>query len=234
VTASGVSLPNGVPIGSHDDRARHPAVAVSALVARADVPVALVDLHSTVPLARRNRILIRVSDANARTTGPLFLGLATLGFVASAALHLATFTALVAPPGDGLALGLFAGAFVPLVAMLIRLRKAPAGPARWRSVVALVPPGIRTLLVGVVLYTLMNLVLSLSLTGGTTTEAVGDKRYLVEAGRREEISREEYDVHRRITVRLLTGHLLLFYLVPLIYFRFADSRLRERSLLDTS
>ena len=125
---------------------------------------------------------------------------------------------------------LFAGAFVPLIAMLIRLRAAPAGPARWRGVVALVPSGIRTLLVGVVLYTLMNLVLSLLMTGGATTEAVGDKRYLVEAGRREEISREEYEMHRRLTIRLLTGHLLLFYLVPLTYFRFVDSRLRERPM----
>ena len=162
--------------------------------------------------------------------GRLFLGLATLGFVASAVLHLVTFTTLVPPPRDVVALALFGGAFVPLVAMLVRLRKASAGPARWRAVVALVPPGIRTLIVGVVLYTLMNLVLSLSLTGGTTTEAIGDKRYLVEAGRREEISSEEYEMHRRLTIRLLTGHLLLFYLVPLTYFRFADSQLRERPM----
>lgn len=163
-----------------------------------------------------------------RVIGRLFLWLATLGFVASAGLHLATFTTFAPPPGDGVALALFGGAFVPLVAMLMRLRAAPAGPARWRAVVALVPPGIRMLLVGVVLYTLMNLVLSLSLTGGTTTEAIGDKRYLVEAGQREEISPEEYEMHRRLTIRLLTGHLLLFYLVPLTYFRFVDSRLRER------
>jgi hypothetical protein len=175
-------------------------------------------------------MLIRVLDTSGRVIGRLFLGLATAGFVASAALHLATFTTLVPPPGDGVALALFGGAFVPLVAMLARLRKAPAGAARWRSVVALVPPGIRTLLVGVVLYTLMNLVLSLALTGGTTTEAIGDKRYLVDAGRREEISQEEYALQRRLTIRLLTGHLLLFYLVPLTYFRFADSQLRERSL----
>jgi hypothetical protein len=173
--------------------------------------------------------LIRALDPKGRVIRRLFLALATLGFVIGAVLHLVTFTTLVPPPPDGLALALFAGAFVPLVAMLLRLRAAPAGHARWRAVVGLVPSGIRTLLVGVVLYTLMNLVLSLSLTGGTSTEAVGDRRYLVEAGRREEISQEEYDGHRRVTMRLLTGHLLLFYLVPLIYFRFGDSRLREHS-----
>jgi len=174
--------------------------------------------------------LIRTVGDNGRVIGRLFLGLATVGFVASAVLHLVTFTTLVPAPRDGVALALFGGAFVPLIAMLLRLRAAPVGPARWRAVVALVPSGIRTLLVGVVLYTLMNLVLSLLLTGGTTTEAIGDKRYLVEAGRREEISQEEYALHRRLTIRLLTGHLLLFYLVPLTYFRFVDSRLREHSL----
>ena len=165
-------------------------------------------------------------------SGRFFLALSTIGFVASAVLHLLTFTTLVPPPGDGVALVLFGGAFVPLVAMLVRLRAAaPAGaPGRaagLRALVALVPSGVRMLLVGVVLYTLMNLVFSLMLTGGVAAEAVGDKRYLVEAGRRQEVSQEEYDLYRRLTIRLLSGHLLLFYLVPLTYFRFVDSRRSE-------
>ena len=103
-----------------------------------------------------------------------------------------------------------------------------------RAVVGLVPSGARMLIVGVVLYTLMNLVFSLMLTGGVTAEAVGDKRYLIDGGRREEVSREEYDVHRRLTIRLLSGHLLLFYLVPLTYFRFVDPRRHLRApVLDT-
>ena len=96
--------------------------------------------------------------------------------------------------------------------------------ASLRALVGLVPSGARMLIVGVVLYALMNLVLSLMLTGGVTAEAVGDKRYLIDGGHREEVSREEYDVHRRLTIRLLSGHLLLFYLVPLTYFRFVDPR----------
>jgi len=172
-------------------------------------------------------------------SGRFFLWLATAGFIASAVLHLSTFIGRLPPPGDGLALALFAGAFVPLVAMLIRLRGAvPASSggrmAGLRAVVGLVPSGARMLIVGVVLYTLMNLVFSLMLTGGVTAEAVGDKRYLIDGGRREEVSREEYDVHRRLTIRLLSGHLLLFYLVPLTYFRFVDPRRHLRApVLDT-
>jgi hypothetical protein len=172
-------------------------------------------------------------------SGRFFLWLATAGFIASAVLHLSTFFSRLPPPGDGIALALFAGAFVPLVAMLIRLRGAvPPSPggrmAGLRAVVGLVPSGARMLIVGVVLYTLMNLVFSLMLTGGVTAEAVGDKHYLIDGGRREEVSREEYDVHRRLTIRLLSGHLLLFYLVPLTYFRFVDPRRHSLArILDT-
>lgn len=172
-------------------------------------------------------------------SGRFFLWLATAGFIASAVLHLSTFFSRLPPPGDGLALALFAGAFVPLVAMLIRLRGAvpPSPGGRMvgvRAVVGLVPSGARMLIVGVVLYTLMNLVFSLMLTGGVTAEAVGDKHYLIDGGRREEVSREEYDVYRRLTIRLLSGHLLLFYLVPLTYFRFVDPRRHLRApVLDT-
>ena len=103
-----------------------------------------------------------------------------------------------------------------------------------RAVVGLVPSGARMLIVGVVLYTLMNLVFSLMLTGGVTAEAEGDKHYLIDGGRREEVSREEFDVYRRLTIRLLSGHLLLFYLVPLTYFRFVDPRRHLRApVLDT-
>jgi hypothetical protein len=172
-------------------------------------------------------------------SGRIFLWLATAGFIASAVLHLSTFIGRLPPPGDGLALALFAGAFVPLLAMLIRLRGAvPPGPggrmAGVRAVVSLVPSGGRMLIVGLVLYTLMNVVFSLMLTGGVTAEAVGDKHYLVDGGRREEVSRDEYDVYRRLTIRLLSGHLLLFYLVPLTYFCFVDPRRHLRArVLDT-
>ncbi|HET8576099.1 MAG TPA: hypothetical protein VFO18_03290 [Methylomirabilota bacterium] len=138
-----------------------------------------------------------------RARGRLFLALATAGFVASALLHLATFTPLPLPGADGVALGLFAGAFVPLVAMIVRLRRAGT-PTRewrrleiyeWRALAALVPEPLRFATFAVVLYTLTNFVLSLLLESGG-----------------------------RANIRLLTGHLLLFYLLPLLYFRFVDPR----------
>ena len=138
--------------------------------------------------------------------GKIFRITATAGFVASAALHLATFTPFPPAHAAAVALVLFAGAFVLLAALIVRLRET-ATPARgqgtirmveWRSLVALIPPGARRAGVAVLVYVLMNLALSLFLID----DSVG-------------------------SVRLLSGHLLLFYLIPLMYFRFVEPRLRD-------
>ncbi len=139
--------------------------------------------------------------------GRIFRITATAGFVASAALHLATFTAFSPAYAAAIALVLFAGAFALLAALIVRLREAGA-PARgrgairmveWRGLVGLIPMGARRVGVAVVGYVLMNLALSLFLID----DSVG-------------------------SVRLLSGHLLLFYLIPLMYFRFVEPRLRDR------
>ena len=144
--------------------------------------------------------------ATGRDWGRVFRIAATAGFVASAVLHLATFTPLPPARAAAGALVLFAGAFALLAALIVRLREAGA-PARgrgairmveWRGLAALIPAGPRRAGVAVVGYVLMNLALSLFLTD----DGVG-------------------------SVRLLSGHLLLFYLIPLMYFRFVEPRLRD-------
>ena len=141
-----------------------------------------------------------------RDWGKIFRVTATVGFAASAALHLATFTPFPAAYAAAGALLLFAGAFALLAALIVRLREAGA-PARgqgairmveWRGLMALIPMGARRAGAAVVGYVLMNLGLSLFLTD----DGVG-------------------------SVRLLSGHLLLFYLIPLTYFRFVEPRLRD-------
>jgi hypothetical protein len=134
------------------------------------------------------------------------VGLGMTGFGASAALHLGTFAVPMEAGGaDALALALFGAAFVPLAAMLVRLRGHPAvaAPGRrwglvdWRALLARVPPGARVLVGATAAYALMNLTLSLLL--GLEQEAT-----------------------RAGEIRLLSGHLLLLYLLPLVYFLFAD------------
>ena len=141
-----------------------------------------------------------------REWGRIFRIAATGGFAASAALHLATFTSLPPASAAAIALALFAGAFALLAVMIVRLREVGA-PARgqgtvrvveWRRLVGLVPPGPRHAGLAVIAYVIMNLGLSLFMG----EEGVG-------------------------SVRLLSGHLLLFYLIPLMYFRFVEPRLRD-------
>jgi hypothetical protein len=141
-----------------------------------------------------------------RDWSAIFRRLATGGFAASAVLHLATFTPFPPAYAAAIALLLFAGAFVLLAAMVVRLREARApvrgeGAVRvveWRKLLARVPEGPRRAGLAVIAYALMNLGLSLFLV----EEGVG-------------------------SVRLLSGHLLLFYLIPLMYFRFVEPRLRD-------
>ena len=142
-----------------------------------------------------------------RDWGRIFRIAATGGFAASAVLHLATFTPFPPASAAALALALFAGAFLLLAALIVRLREAGA-PARGqgairmvepRLLLGLIPEGPRRAALAVIGYVLMNLVLSLFLLGD---EGLG-------------------------SVRLLSGHLLLFYLIPLMYFRFVEPRLRD-------
>jgi hypothetical protein len=139
--------------------------------------------------------------------GKIFRHAATTGFIASAALHLATFTPFPPAYAAAVALALFAGAFALLAGLIVRLREAGA-PARgqgairmveWRTLVGLIPEGPRWAAAAVIAYVLMNLGLSLLLLAD---EGIG-------------------------SVRLLSGHLLLFYLIPLMYFRFVEPRLRD-------
>jgi hypothetical protein len=141
-----------------------------------------------------------------RDWGNIFRIVATVGFAASAALHLATFAPLPPALGSASAVVLFLGALALLAAMLVRLRDAGApvrgqGTVRmvdWRRLAALVPEGPRRAAIAVVIYALMNLALCLLFLD----EGAG-------------------------SVRLLSGHLLLFYVIPLLYFRFVEPRLRD-------
>ena len=90
--------------------------------------------------------------------------------------------------------------------MIVRLRESGA-PARgrgtvrmveWRVLLAQIPRGPKHAAVAVIAYVLMNLGLCLLL---------GDEG--------------------AASVRLLSGHLLLFYLIPFMYFRFVEPRLRD-------
>jgi len=137
------------------------------------------------------------------------LVLAALGFVVSAALHLLSFTRWAGVAGERAIWALGVVAFLLALAMLARLRRsATLGRRRWgrlalldwRGMLRAVPPGLRFLIVGAALYAWMNFVLCVMLDAPASAQAA-------------------------ITLRMATGHLIFFFLVPLVFFRFVPEAL---------
>jgi hypothetical protein len=134
--------------------------------------------------------------------------LASAGFVASAALHFLSFTPWAALAGAPAVWALGALVFALAATMVARLRRTAALGRRWgrfavydwRALVRAVPPGMQMLVVGAALYAWMNFVLCLLLEPGALSPGA-------------------------ITLRMASGHLLFFFLVPLVYFRWVEPRL---------
>ena len=143
----------------------------------------------------------------------LCLVLAAVGFVISAALHLLSFTPWAGVAGERAIWALGVVAFLLALAMLARLRRsATLGRQRWgrlalldwRGMVRSVPPGLRFLIVGTALYAWMNFVLCVMLDVPASAQAA-------------------------LTLRMATGHLIFFFLVPAVFFRFVPADLEAAS-----
>ena len=135
----------------------------------------------------------------------MWVWLAAAGFVGSAALHLVSFTPWAAQPGARAVWALGALVFVLAAVMVARLRGTAALGRRWRRVavydwralVRRVPPGLQLLVVGAALYAWMNFVLCLLLDPSALPAGA-------------------------VTLRMASGHLMFFFLVPLVFFRWVD------------
>ena len=131
--------------------------------------------------------------------------LAAIGFLASAAAHLLSFTPWARWLGERTIWTLEAGVFLLALWMIARLRRTAAIRRQWgrvavhdwRGLVTAVPPGLRFLVIGAALYAWMNFVLCLMVEDDVVTRAA-------------------------ITLRMATGHLLFFNLVPLVFFGWVD------------
>ena len=134
--------------------------------------------------------------------------LAAIGFLASAAAHLLSFTSWARWLGERTIWTLEVGVFLLALWMIARLRETAAIRRQWgrvavhdwRGLVAAVPPGLRFLVIGAALYAWMNFVLCLMLDLPPDAQAA-------------------------ITLRMASGHLIFFFLVPLVYFRWAEPAL---------
>lgn len=135
----------------------------------------------------------------------VYLWLAAAGFVASAALHFLSFTPWAALSGERAVWVLGALVFGLAAVMVARLRRTAALGRRWgrvavhdwRALVRRVPPGLQLLVVGAALYAWMNFVLCLLLEPAALPSGA-------------------------VTLRMASGHLIFFFLVPLVFFRWVD------------
>src|SRR6266704_711099 len=136
------------------------------------------------------------------------LWLAAAGFVASAALHLLSFTPWASLAGERAVWALGILVFALAAVMVARLRRTAVIGRRWarvavydwRALVRAVPPGLQLLVVGAALYAWMNFVLCLLLDLPAEAQPA-------------------------ITLRMASGHLIFFFLVPLVYFRWSEPAL---------
>lgn len=134
------------------------------------------------------------------------LWLAAAGFAAGAALHFLSFTPWAALPGERPVWALGALVFALAVVMVARLRRTASLGRRWgrvavydwRSLVRAVPPGMQLLVAGAALYAWLNFVLCFLLEPSALPPGA-------------------------ITLRMASGHLIFFFLVPLVYFRWVDA-----------
>jgi len=131
--------------------------------------------------------------------------LAALGFLASGAAHLLSFTPWARLVGEWTIWALGAGVFLLALWMTARLRRRTAIRRQWgrvaihdwRGLASAVPPGLRFLVIGAALYAGTNFVMCLMVDADAVPRAA-------------------------ITLRMATGHLLFFYLVPLVFFGWVE------------
>jgi len=120
-------------------------------------------------------------------------------------MHLLSFTPWATLPGERAVWALGALVFVLAAVMVARLRSTAALGRRWgrvavydwRALVSKVPSGLQLLVVGAALYAWMNFVLCLLLEPAALPQGA-------------------------VTLRMASGHLIFFFLVPLVFFRWVD------------
>lgn len=144
--------------------------------------------------------------------------LAALGFFAALGVHVAALLGL--PVQDQLphVWALHVGIFVVFLPAVLYLKKNSASNdplALFRGMPAWVVVAILALF----LYAFINFFVSLSATGGATSD-IRDGQYVLQNKGRvlREITEAEYIAGRAAEVRLFSGHWLLFYALPAAVF----------------
>jgi hypothetical protein len=158
--------------------------------------------------------------------------LAFVGFAVSLIIHLLTFLGLNLNERVPWIWILHLGIFIVFVPMLI----APLNWERkhwWRNFLAPMPKWVHYIAYGFFAYGIINFLIFISLSMEGSPDIRDGKYVLRSDGRVEdqrvirEISKEEYDLRNDRIVRGFSGHWMIFYLIPALYFWFPRSEIKE-------
>lgn len=158
-----------------------------------------------------------------------FLGiLSATGFCLALIVHTLTFAHIdvmeVFPSVWLLHIGIFV-VFVPLVFSARRL--SGANP-KYRDFRSLFPEWANTLITVVFIYAIVNFVVFMFLSHGGVP-AIRDGQFILHSHGKlvRVLTEQEYHVQRAYVVRGFSGHWLVFYLVPALYFLFKKNRVND-------
>jgi hypothetical protein len=158
---------------------------------------------------------------------------AFLGFGISLVVHLLTFLGLNlserAPWIWLLHVGMFVF-FIPLVFSRFNRSSRNSRSDFWQRFFAPMPRWARALVKGLFVYVPINFLLFFALSYDGTPDINNGKYILRRGGRGEtlvvvrEISKEEYDLRQDRVVRGFSGHWMIFYIAPALYFWFPRNK----------
>jgi hypothetical protein len=151
---------------------------------------------------------------------------AFIGFGISLVVHLLTFLGLNISEHVPWIWVLHLGIFVFGVPMVFSSINLEGRKDFWRKYFAPMPHWVRYVVYGFFAYTAINFIIFFALTHEGSPDIRGGKYVLRSDGRPEdqrvirEISKEEYDLRNDRILRGFSGHWMIFYLVPALYFWF--------------
>jgi hypothetical protein len=156
--------------------------------------------------------------------------LALLGFALSMLVHGLTFTHVDVQAACPYVWTLHLGCFVVFIPMIIASRREFRGKAPVSELRAVLPKWADTVLTCIFMYAIVNFVLFFFLSEGGSA-AQKDGAFILQSHGTfvRQLSEAEFHAHKNYVVRGFSGHWLVFYLVPALYFLFRLPRPADRA-----
>lgn len=150
--------------------------------------------------------------------------LAFFGFGCSVVVHLSTFFGLDLTETFPAVWLLHLGIFLVFVPMVFSVRSLGRRPDFWQKFFAPMPAWIQSIVICLFFYVLVNFVLFFFLMSGGSPSEINGKYVLQTHGQMvRELTVQEYHQQKAYVLRGFSGHWMIFYLIPALYFWYPRS-----------